>query len=116
MCGSAITTGTFTSPGRTPCAGPVGNRSAVFTPVAHRPAHSWEPGEKEDLHDNDRSDRGHADAAAQRELVVPRRGGDAALQAEGAHRRNPQAGGVHRGLLCRRCPRGSVSYTHLTLP
>ena len=49
-------------------------------------------------HDDDRPDRRHADASAQRQLGVPRHRGHAALEDQGAHRRDPPAGGLHRRL------------------
>ena len=47
-------------------------------------------------HDDDRSDRRHAHASAQRQLGVPRPRRHAALQAQGHDRRDPPAGGLHR--------------------
>ncbi|CAA9278812.1 MAG: SSU ribosomal protein S8p (S15Ae), partial [uncultured Corynebacteriales bacterium] len=55
--------------------------------------------------DHDRSDRGHADAHPERQLGVPRHRRHAALQAQGARRRDPPAGGLHRRLVGGRRPR-----------
>ncbi|CAA9221345.1 MAG: SSU ribosomal protein S8p (S15Ae), partial [uncultured Blastococcus sp.] len=48
--------------------------------------------------DDDRPDRGHADASAERQPGVPRLRCHAVLQAQDAHRRDPPAGGLHRRL------------------
>ena len=52
-------------------------------------------------HDDDRPDRRHAHASAQRQLGVPRHRGHAVLEDQDAHRRDPPAGGLHRRLVRR---------------
>ncbi|CAA9259246.1 MAG: SSU ribosomal protein S8p (S15Ae), partial [uncultured Acidimicrobiales bacterium] len=56
--------------------------------------------------DDDRPDRRHAHASAQRQPGVPRRCHDAVQQAQAGRRGDPPAGGLHHLLRRRRARRG----------